>query len=94
VIQDSEGGMFGAYCSDGLSTHNSFFGFSDSLVFKFKNPSSPPIPFTASQMNNHYVWCSNMSGIGFGSTEEGYALYISPTLSTGHSYPSLTFNNS
>lgn len=35
-----------------------------------------------------------MSGIGFGSTEEGYALYISPTLSTGHSYPSLTFNNS
>lgn len=94
IAQDAEGGVFGAWVSEGLHlSHGSYYGGGDSFLWCRRTRRSESLKIFKWTGRNDYVALCDTDSISFGGGDGHYGLYFDASLVEGTTHRCPTFNN-
>ncbi|TDL26885.1 TLD-domain-containing protein [Rickenella mellea] len=94
VMQDSAGGVFGAWVSEGIYlSKGAYYGSGDSFLWRSTQNNADDIQVYKWTGKNEYVALCEPEYLSFGGGEGHYGLYLDDTLLTGTTHPCPTFGN-
>ncbi|KNE70363.1 hypothetical protein AMAG_14503 [Allomyces macrogynus ATCC 38327] len=92
VILDSNDKLFGAYLSDPLMVHPTFYGTGESFVFEFDHTSKELKAYHWTGLNDFFL-LGEPSYFAVGAGDGKFAIYLDSNLEHGKSNPTETFDN-
>ncbi|KNE67826.1 hypothetical protein AMAG_12543 [Allomyces macrogynus ATCC 38327] len=92
VILDSNDKLFGAYLSDPLMVHPTFYGTGESFVFEFDHASKELQTYHWTGLNDFFL-LGEPSYFAVGAGDGKFAIYLDSNLEHGKSNPTETFDN-
>jgi hypothetical protein len=91
VIKDENDNVFGAYASEDLRIHHSFYGTGEMFLFTFyKTERIHTFPSTG--LNDYYIY-SDEKTVCFGCSDNNFSLCVENDLLSGYSKTTQTFKN-
>eukprot|EP00347_Sterkiella_histriomuscorum_P023518 403334335 len=92
VIKDTNGWIFGGFCSEPWKSTTKFYGTGENFLFTFKDRDEP-IVYNWSGLNDQLQWANDVSiGLG-GGTLGRFGIYLKDHFYKGSSSNTSTFNN-
>eukprot|EP01125_Pyxidicula_operculata_P001706 TRINITY_DN11530_c0_g1_i1.p1 TRINITY_DN11530_c0_g1~~TRINITY_DN11530_c0_g1_i1.p1 ORF type:complete len:477 (+),score=89.23 TRINITY_DN11530_c0_g1_i1:7-1437(+) len=93
IISDSNGGVFGGYCTEPWEQRSGFYGTGQCFLFTLE-PRQDACNYNWAGKDSFFMYSTNeVIAMGGGSSRGVFGLWIGDNFSTGHSFPCTTFGN-